>query len=252
MFGRKPTSVPPISAPAAPADPFAVSRNNMIEHQLRRRGVVMHAVLEAMRTVPRHLFVPHEQSARAYDDEALPVAAGQTISQPFMVGIMTQELQLRPGMRVLEIGTGTGYQAAILSHLVGPTGHIYSIERIPELADSARRRLEALGISNAEVLCADGTMGWPLYAASPPPVFDRIIITAGAPAVPEPSLGQLADGGILIAPIGPADSQMLNRFGRTGGQLTRQELFICRFVPLVGAHGWPDPPPGFPVSAESA
>lgn len=224
----------------AESDPYAAAREEMIEHQLRGRGVVMHAVLEAMREIPRHLFVPREYAGEAYADEALPSSAGQTISQPFMVGMMTQELQLKPGMRVLEIGTGTGYQAAVLSRLVGPAGWVYSMERIVELAEAARRRLAAMGFGNVKIRTGDGTAGWPESPVDGPAVFDRIIVTAGTPSVPQPLLDQLAPEGILVAPVGPADSQMLVRFNRVGEKMERCELFSCRFVPLVGAHGWPE------------
>lgn len=219
-------------------DPYAAARHDMIESQLRRRGIVMHNVLEAMRDVPRHLFVPHAHAGNAYADEALPSMEGQTISQPFMVAIMTQELALKPGLRVLEIGTGTGYQTAILAHLVGATGTVCSIERVPALADSARRRLAAMSYQNIRIQVGDGSQGWPRDERNTEPKFDRILITAGAPSVPQPLITQLADEGILVAPIGDENSQTLIRMNRRGEVLEETRLFACRFVPLVGANGW--------------
>jgi protein-L-isoaspartate(D-aspartate) O-methyltransferase len=245
MFGRRtgnglPGHSSPRAARDAPAgapDPYAAAREEMIEDQLRRRGVVMHSVLEAMREIPRHLFMTHGYANRAYDDEALPSLEGQTISQPFMVAIMTQELALRPGLRVLEIGTGTGYQTAILAHLVGPEGEVFTIERFAALTDFARKRLEALEIRNVRYLVGDGSAGWP-EGSGPVPKFERILITAGTPEVPPPLLAQLADGGILIAPVGASDSQILVRVVRHGESFRQAELLACRFVPLVGAHAW--------------
>jgi protein-L-isoaspartate(D-aspartate) O-methyltransferase len=245
MFGRRTGDLPPRGspagaapdAPAAKLDPYALARARMIEEQLRRRGVVMHSVLEAMREIPRHLFVSHQHTERAYDDEALPSLEGQTISQPFMVAIMTQELALRPGMRVLEIGTGTGYQTAILAHLVGPQGQVFTMERFEALATFARHRLEALDFHNVHFLLGDGSGGWPAQSGSAPE-FDRILVTAGTPAVPPPLLAQLVEGGILVAPVGASDSQMLVRVVRQGATFHETQLLGCRFVPLVGAHAW--------------
>jgi protein-L-isoaspartate(D-aspartate) O-methyltransferase len=245
MFGRRagdlpPRDSPPSATPGAPAakpDPYAKARDEMIEVQLRRRGVVMRSVLEAMREIPRHLFVSRENAERAYDDEALPSLEGQTISQPFMVAIMTQELALRPGLRVLEIGTGTGYQTAILAHLVGPEGEVFTIERFEALAKFARQRLEATDIRNVRYLVGDGSAGWPA-GSGPAPEFERILVTAGTPAVPPPLLAQLSEGGILVAPVGASDSQILVRVVRRGVGFQQTELLACRFVPLVGEHAW--------------
>jgi protein-L-isoaspartate(D-aspartate) O-methyltransferase len=236
--------------PAAPRnamahDPYEAQRTDMIERQLRDRGVVMHAVLEAMRDVPRHLFVPHMHADHAYGDRALPSLEGQTISQPFIVGIMTQELALKPGQRVLEIGTGTGYQTALLARLVGPDGVVCTIERVAALAEFARHRLHALGIDNVHYFVGDGTAGWPADEdwAGPRgregnPLFDRIMVTAGAPDLPAPLLAQLGPEGIMVVPIGPADSQILMRVERKGEHVEQTEVLACRFVPLIGAHGW--------------
>ena len=236
----QPPNAPPTGAPEGTPpenDPYAKARHEMIEDQIRRRGVVMHSVLEALQEIPRHQFVTPDYADRAYDDEALPSLEGQTISQPFMVAIMTQELALRPGLKVLEIGTGTGYQTAVLAHLVGPEGEVFTIERLEALTTFAKNRLEALGLGNVRYRVGDGSAGWPA-GSGPVPRFERILITAGAPAVPPPLLEQLADGGILVAPIGASDSQTLVRVVRTGGSVRQTELLACRFVPLVGEHAW--------------
>jgi protein-L-isoaspartate(D-aspartate) O-methyltransferase len=245
MFGRRRGDSPPatIPLPAPPSETpaekeaYARLRQEMIEEQIRRRGVVMPSVLEAMQEIPRHPFVPRDYAERAYDDEALPSLEGQTISQPFMVAIMTQELALRPGLKVLEIGTGTGYQTAILAHLVGPQGEVYTMERLEGLTRFARTRLEGLGFGNVRYLVGDGSAGWPA-GSGPVPRFERILITAGTPALPPPLLAQLADGGILVAPVGSSDSQILVRVTRVGGSFRQAELLACRFVPLVGEHAW--------------
>jgi len=219
-------------------DPYAAARDDMIERQLRQRGVVMHSVLQAMRTVPRHLFVPHAYVNEAYADEALPSRDGQTISQPYMVGIMTQELSLRPGLQVLEIGTGTGYQTAVLAMLVGPEGKVFTIEQVATLAQSARRRLEAMEIRNAEYFVGDGSAGWPATPEKRQPQFDRILVTAASPEVPKPLWLQLADGGIMVIPAGPAETQTLKRIERHGEKYRETPLLGCRFVPLLGAYAW--------------
>lgn len=228
--------------------PYAAALDEMIEHQLRRRGVVMHSVLEAMRAVPRHLFVAHEYSAKAYADEALPSQEGQTISQPYMVGIMTQELRVTPGHCVLELGTGTGYQTAVLAHLVGEHGRVYTIERVPALAEYAQRRLGAMEVRNVRFFIGDGSKGWPREepfdgprSADGEPLFDRILVTAGAPDVPRPLVDQLREAGILIVPVGDGESQTLMRVEKKGPGAEDTEttrLLDCRFVPLVGAHAW--------------
>jgi len=238
MFGRR-------KSMTQPQDPYDAAREQMIEEQLRSRGVVMHRVLEAMGAVPRHLFVAHEYSSQAYADEALPSLEGQTISQPYIVAIMTQELAIQPGDRILEIGTGTGYQTAVLAHMVGPNGVICTIERMAALVAFARQRLGDMGVNNVEFWEGDGTEGWPRVAPwdgprSPDgePQFDRIIVTAGAPSVPRPLLNQLRDGGIMVVPVGTPSSQSLLRVTRNGDRIEETEFLPCRFVPLVGAHGW--------------
>jgi protein-L-isoaspartate(D-aspartate) O-methyltransferase len=213
---------------------FAPQRSAMLEKQLRRRGIVDFAVLGAMDAVPRHEFVPPELRARAYEDLPLSIGAGQTISQPYIVAAMTAALRLDPQDRVLEIGTGCGYQAAVLSLLAK---EVFTIECRTELARSAASRLAALGYSNVHVHCGDGTLGLPECAP-----FDAILIAAAAPAVPKPLLVQLAEGGRMILPVGSADQQELQLIEKDGTKIHTNTLEGCRFVPLVGHFGWQDPP----------
>ncbi|MGN6369720.1 MAG: protein-L-isoaspartate(D-aspartate) O-methyltransferase [Phycisphaerae bacterium] len=215
-------------------DPYARAREEMIEHQLRRRGIVMHRVLEAMREVPRHLFVPHEHQEKAYADEALPSAEGQTISQPFMVAVMTQELDIKPGQWVLELGTGTGYQTAVLAYLVGPGGKVFTIERVAGLAESAKRRLRAMEVNNVEFFVGDGSAGWPGDEVG----FDRILVTAGAPEVPQPLVDQLKTGGVMVVPIGRGETQTLVKIVKRPEGLEETEVLTCKFVPLLGRFAW--------------
>jgi protein-L-isoaspartate(D-aspartate) O-methyltransferase len=213
------------------ADPFLLRRQRMVE-TIRRRGVIDRAVCHAMGQVPREEFVPDWLREEAYDDCALPLAHGQTISQPHLVALMTEALRLEPGDRVLEIGTGSGYSAAILSLLAA---EVVSIERDPDLATSAADRLRKLGYDNVEVHCGDGTLGWPELAP-----YDAIVVTAGGPKVPPALLEQLAIGGRLVIPIGSDKSdQTLFRITKLGVEDYRQEpLCEVRFVPLVGTAGW--------------
>ncbi len=212
---------------------YAVLREEMIEKQLRRRGVHDAAVLAAMAEVPRHEFVSEEVRVHAYDDLPLPIGSGQTISQPYIVAAMTAALHLQPGDRVLEIGTGCGYHAAVLSRLAK---EIFTIERRPELASSASAKLARLGYSNAHVHCGDGTLGLPELAP-----FDAILVAAAAPAVPKPLLAQLAEGGRIILPVGGAEHQELQLIERRGDTFPTKMLEGCRFVPLLGYHGWQEP-----------
>jgi len=212
---------------------YAVQREEMIEKQLRRRGVHDAAVLAAMAEVPRHEFVSEEVRVHAYDDLPLPIGSGQTISQPYIVAAMTAALHLQPGDRVLEIGTGCGYHAAVLSRLAK---EIFTIERRPELASSASAKLARLGYSNAHVHCGDGTLGLPELAP-----FDAILVAAAAPAVPKPLLAQLAEGGRIILPVGGAEHQELQLIERRGDTFPTKMLEGCRFVPLLGYHGWQEP-----------
>ena len=193
---------------------------------LRRRGIVDHAVLKAMDEVPREEFVEPMTRDDSYADAALPIACGQTISQPFVVAYMTEQLQLRPHHRVLEIGTGSGYQAAVLSRLAR---EVVSIERYRTLAESARGRLATLGLRNVEIVVGDGFNGLPVRAP-----FDRIIVTAAAESIPQALTEQLAGSGIMVLPLGPHDgSQTLVRLTKTQQGLEREDLIAVRFVPLL-------------------
>lgn len=206
----------------------------MLEKQLRRRGVSDLGVLAAMASVRREEFVPHELRQRAYEDAPLPIGEGQTISQPYIVATMTAALQLTGKERVLEIGTGSGYQAAVLSRVAKI---VFTIESRSELASAAAARLERLGYDNAHVHCGDGTLGLQEFAP-----FDAILVAAAAPAVPEPLRAQLAEGGRLIVPVGDAENQELLYLERQGNSFLSRSLEGCRFVPLIGYHGWKEPP----------
>lgn len=215
------------------SDPFAIARRNMVERQISGRGVQDQRVIQALLAVPRHLFVEEALQGQAYSDFPLPIGERQTISQPFMVARMTEALQLRGGERVLEIGTGSGYQAAVLSRVAA---RVYTIERIPALARRARRILDAIGCANVQIRVGDGTLGWPEEAP-----FEGIMVTAGAPAIPEDYRQQLAVGGRLVIPVGGAQSQSLVRITRVAAdRFQQEELLDCRFVPLIGVHGWRD------------
>jgi protein-L-isoaspartate(D-aspartate) O-methyltransferase len=205
-------------------------RNLMVERQLIPRGIRDARVLMAMRKIPRHLFMDESVWERAYDDMALPVGEGQTISQPYMVAVMTEFLDLRGDEKVLELGTGSGYQAAILAEL---SREVYTIERIQSLSERAGKVLGSLGYENMHLRVGDGTLGWP--EAAP---FDRILITAGAPEIPEPLIGQLSEGGMIVAPVGDRFSQQLVKAVKQKGQMSREYHVPCVFVPLVGKHGW--------------
>ncbi len=213
-----------------PPDPQMFRREHMVRDQVERRGVRDPRVLEAMRAVPRHLFLTGPDQSSAYDDTPLPIGCRQTISQPYIVGYMTEALAPRETDTVLEIGTGSGYQTAVLACLAR---RVISIERIPELADRARENLRALEIDNAEVVTGDGTAGRPEQAP-----FDAILITAGAPAVPQPLTEQLAVGGRLIAPVGGRSVQELELWTRTQTGFDNRRLIAVVFVPLIGDHGW--------------
>jgi protein-L-isoaspartate(D-aspartate) O-methyltransferase len=216
------------------SEEFAPELAEMIETQLRRRGVSDAAVLAAMEAVPRHEFVPKESRDRAYDDLPLPIGGGQTISQPYIVAAMTAAIHVLPGERVLEIGTGCGYQAAVLSRLAK---EVFTVERRPELALSAAERLALLGYSNVHVHCGDGTLGLPDFAP-----FDAILVAAAAPRIPGPLLAQLSEGGRMILPVGDTEHQELQLIEKRGDTLRKSALEGCRFVPLVGYHGWQEPP----------
>jgi protein-L-isoaspartate(D-aspartate) O-methyltransferase len=209
---------------------FAEERRLMVESQIRKRGVTEDRVLHAMATVPRHEFVPPYWINQAYADEPLPIGYGQTISQPYIVAAMVATLGLTGSEIVLEIGTGCGYQAAVVSILAR---EVHTVELLPELAQSAAERLQRLGYANVHFHCADGTLGWPSFGP-----YDAILIAAAAPSIPEPLLQQLAEGGRLIAPVGEEDKQELQLVTRCEGKLLVKQCGSCRFVPLMGEHGW--------------
>lgn len=210
---------------------YAIARRRMVERELQGRGILDQRVLDAMLGVPRHLFVEEALQGRAYGDAPLPIGEKQTISQPYIVALMTEALELSGGERILEIGTGSGYQAAVLARIVS---RVFSVERFPSLARRARRVLDQIGCTNVNIKVTDGTFGWEESAP-----FDGIIVTAGAPSVPENYLSQLSIGRHLIIPLGPLDNQVLNRITKTAETTYSQErLLDCRFVPLVGRFGW--------------
>jgi protein-L-isoaspartate(D-aspartate) O-methyltransferase len=212
-------------------DSFAAERENMIDSQLRRRGIYDERVLAAMARVHRHRFVPEQFQSRSYEDHPIPIAEGQTISQPYIVAFMLEALGLKPDSKVLEVGTGSGYQTALLAEL---SGHVYSLERLPRLAAEARETLSRLGYSNVTVILGDGSQGLP--EAAP---FDGIIVSAAAPRVPPALLEQLGENGRMVIPIGPSDAQELLLVEKQKDRVVTQRLEGCRFVPLIGAQGYP-------------
>ncbi len=206
------------------------ARQKMLESQIRARDVRDPRVLEAIRKVPRHLFVEEALRDRAYFDKALPIGEKQTISQPYMVAAMSEALELQGRDRVLEIGTGSGYQTAVLAELAES---VFSVERIASFVPLARRRLESLGYYNVLIKIGDGTIGWSEHAP-----YDAILVTAAAPQVPRPLLDQLKLGGRLVVPLGPEDAQMLVRIRSDEEGFHEEALGECRFVKLIGRHGW--------------
>lgn len=211
-------------------DSYAALRERMVDQQIRARGVVDPRVLAAMRKVPRHLFIPPHLWDQAYDDYPLPIGEDQTISQPYIVALMTELLEIKEMDRVLEIGTGSGYQAAILAELAAT---VLSIDRVGGLADQARQVLDSLGYTNVRIRVGDGTLGWPEEMP-----FDAIIVTAGAPKVPRPLTEQLALGGRLVIPVGDVWSQTLTCVRKTREGLKFEYHGGCRFVRLIGKYGW--------------
>lgn len=210
---------------------FKRSRERMVREQIEARGVTDPAVLRAMRTIPRHLFVDEALIPQAYENHPLPIGHGQTISQPYVVAWMTELLQVSPGMRVLEIGSGSGYQTAILAEL---GAHVHSVERVKALADLARQRLAELRYLRVRIKRDDGTLGWPDEAP-----FDRILVTAAGPKIPEPLIDQLADPGRMVIPVGEKRrEQALYLVTKDNGRVTTRNLGGVLFVDLVGAHGW--------------
>jgi len=212
---------------------FSIARRRMVEDQVVARGVRDPRVIDAMLQVPRHKFVEEALESQAYQDAPLPIGERQTISQPYMVAVMSEALALDGTEKVLEVGTGSGYQAAVLALLAD---RVFSLERIPALARRARKALDSCGYSKVNIRLADGTLGWQEMAP-----FDAIVVTAGAPDVPRDYLDQLAVGGRLVIPVGDRMSQVLMRITRTSEhEFKEEQLLGCRFVPLVGNHGWRD------------
>lgn len=200
--------------------------------RLETQGITDKRVLEVMGRIPRHLFLPNALWDHAYADHPVPIDCGQTISQPYIVALMTQALQLEKTDRVLEIGTGSGYQTAILAELAG---HVYTIERFAALSEKARKLLTDAGYNNISFRVGDGTLGWPEEAP-----FPKIIVTAAAPEVPSPLVEQLAEGGRIVIPVGGRQLQTLLALTKEHGKLQREELCACSFLPLIGKEGWPD------------
>ena len=213
------------------SDGYEIPRGRMVEQLRTHYKIRDERVLEVMNTVPRHFFVPEALRAQAYKDNALPLSVGQTISQPFIVARMTELLELKGKERVLEIGSGSGYQTAVLSHLCRK---VYAIERIPSIAAEAKARLMSLGYRNISYRVGDGTIGWEIYAP-----FDAILVAAGGPEIPKPLVDQLEIGGRLVIPIGHEQrSQTLVRVIRTERGAVTEDCGPCAFVPLIGEHGW--------------
>lgn len=225
---------PPVAQHHGPAritvDPRRL-RIKMVREQVISRGITDPEIVQAMSTVPRHLFVPEAFQSHAYDDTPLPIGYGQTISQPYTVALMTQKLALQPGMRVLEIGAGSGYQAAILAAM---GSIVHAVERIRELYSATHARLRRLGLRAIHLHVGDGTVGLPQFGP-----FERILVSAGGPAIPPPLFDQLSDGGILLIPVGPKPRhQRLLRIYKKGSQFSQEDLGRAEFVDLVGDHGW--------------
>lgn len=211
-------------------DPFIHLRSEMVEYQVARRGVTDARVLEAMRQVPRHRFVPLDYQDQSYDDHPLPIGSGQTISQPYIVAFMTEQLILKGDENVLEVGTGSGYQAAVLARL---GCRVHTIERVPELAEIAEERFRELNIPNIQVHIGDGSLGWP-----PAAPYQAILVTAAAPAVPPALLDQLDLDGRLIIPVGERFTQLLELWQRDRDGLHSRDILPVVFVPLKGKQGW--------------
>jgi len=209
---------------------FEEQRNTMVETQLIPRGITDKNGLDAMRKVPRHRFIPENMRESAYDDCPLPIGEGQTISQPYMVALMTECLELKGDEKVLEIGTGSGYQAAILAEI---SGQVYTVERFEKLCNGAGEILKACGYANIELRVGDGSEGWAEFSP-----YDGIIVTAGSPDIPQSLTEQLGEGGRLVVPVGGYYSQELVIMKKKGRKLKRRDVCGCIFVPLVGKYGW--------------
>jgi protein-L-isoaspartate(D-aspartate) O-methyltransferase len=210
-------------------DRYVAQRRALIG-RMQEKGIRDLEILRLFDMVPRHQFVPHAVAHRAYEDAAIPIGFGQTASQPSLQALYMQLLEISPNDRVLEIGTGSGFQTAVLAHLAD---RVYSIERIPELASRAREALDALRLANVALLVGDGTVGWSRYAP-----YDAILVAAAAPDVPGPLVDQLAEGGRMLVPVGGRDAQRLLMVRRQAGQITQEEVLDCTFVPLLGRFGW--------------
>lgn len=219
-----------MDADATTLEPYAFERRQMVADQIERRGLKNPRLLQVFRAVPRHEFVPEEFRYRAYDDGPLPIGYGQTISQPYIVALMTSLLDLQGDEKVLEIGTGSGYQAAILARMAL---QVYTVERLPELAEKAKALLERSGYHNVTVLCADGSLGW--TDAAP---YKAIMVTAAAAGLPQPLADQLEIGGKLVLPVGDYYGQMLQLWTREPGGMAHENILPVSFVPLRGKHGW--------------
>jgi len=213
------------------SDRFTAQRRALI-NRMQEKGIRDLNVLRAFDLVHRHLFVPNEMAHRAYDDAPIPIGFGQTASQPSLQALYMQILEIGKHDKVLEVGTGCGFQTAVLAQLAD---RVYSVERIRELATRARQALDALRISNVAILVGDGTIGWSRYAP-----YDAILVAAGGPEVPQPLLEQLADGGRMLVPVGPRDVQRLVLVRRHGDRFEQEEVLDCTFVPLLGRFGWAD------------
>ncbi len=216
---------------------FANQREYMVKEQIISRGIHDDRLLRALRRVPRHVFVPEEYTSIAYSDGPLPIGHGQTISQPYIVALMTELLELKGEENVLEVGTGSGYQAALLAHLAS---QVHTIERHEVLAEKAEQILMQLGLTNVFVHVGDGSLGLPKYAP-----FHAIMVTAAAPRVPQPLFDQLADGGCLVLPEGGAGGQILDRWRKQGADYKQEHIAPVAFVPLRGKHGWKENNWGF-------
>jgi len=208
----------------------ARERERMVDEQLARRGITDARVLDVMRRIPRHRFVEEGLTHGAYEDHPLPIVEGQTISSPYIVALMTALLELTGQEKVLEVGTGSGYQTAVLGALAR---RVCSIERLPRLAERARATLEALGVQNVWIRVGNGALGWPDEAP-----FDRILVAAGGPSVPPPLVEQLAEGGRMVLPVGSPEDQVLTVVERVGGQTRTRQAGECKFVKLVGKYAW--------------
>ncbi len=216
-------------------DPLAEARRQMLERDLKGRGIIDPPVLEAMAEVPREEFLPDVHRAQAYADGPLPIGMGQTISQPYIVALMTQELRVDSNCEVLEVGTGSGYQTAILDRLAKK---VYTIERFSELSESAKAILRRLGVSNVEFCVGDGSCGWPQDQLPLRGYFDRIIVTAAVPKIPEPLTEQLAEGGFIVIPVGYGGLQELVVGRKQQGKIAEKTICNCRFVRLVGKYAF--------------